>query len=133
MNKLHRRLGPWLLAGLVAAAGCTREDAGRLARVGRKGLDRARAALATVTCDLPADWQSGAEGLQDGGLDLRVSARLRWDKTLAAIPIEVKSSGGVVELRGKVQGLTQRRRAVEIAETTAGVEKVSDLLQTEAP
>ena len=41
--------------------------------------------------------------------------------------------GKEIELKGKVQDLTQRRRAVELAETTAGVEKVTDLLQTEAP
>jgi hypothetical protein len=132
MGKLRGALACCVLAGL-AAAGCNRQDADRLARVSRRGLVRAEAVLAGAASGLPGGWQGGEAGLRDAGLDLRVSARLRWEKKLADLPIEVQAQGAVVELRGKVQDLDQRRRAVEIAETTVGVEKVNDQLQTEAP
>jgi hypothetical protein len=126
-----RRRSLLLLAGLVLAAGCNREDAERLARASRRGLMNIEAVVSGAASGLPG-WQ-GTPNLPDGGLAARVAARLRWDKALADVPIEVQSQGGVVELRGKVRDLTQRRRAIEIAETTAGVERVNDQLQSEGP
>ncbi len=73
------------------------------------------------------------DGGDETSLDARVSIRLRWDKNLADMPIQVSSKGAVVELKGAVRDLDQRRRAVEIAESTAGVEKVVDALETPAP
>jgi hypothetical protein len=61
-------------------------------------------------------------------LDARVSSRLRSDKKLTDVSIQVRASGGIVELRGTVADLSQRRRAVELAETTVGVENVLDAL-----
>jgi osmotically-inducible protein OsmY len=58
-----------------------------------------------------------------------VSARLSWDKSLAGVPVQVRANGGRVELHGTVPDLTQRRRAVELAESTAGVTEVVDALQ----
>jgi len=134
MGGLRGRRWYCLLSGLLVLGGCNRQDADRLARVGRKGLAKAEAALGSLTTTLPGGWQGQLDGLTDGaGLALRVSARLRWEKTLAEAPLEVQAQGAVVELRGKVHDLAQRRRAVEIAETTAGVERVTDLLETESP
>jgi osmotically-inducible protein OsmY len=131
MNKW--RGWPWFLAGLVALGGCSRQDADRLARVGRKGMGKAEAAVGSLNNNLAHGWPGGVDAFGDAGLDQRVAARLRWDRTLAALTIDVQAHGKEIELKGKVQDLTQRRRAVELAETTAGVEKVTDLLQTEAP
>jgi osmotically-inducible protein OsmY len=130
-----RRGTDWclLLAGLLALSGCNRQDADRLAKVSRKGLARAQNALGSVTGGLPTGFQGGLEVVNDAGLDHRVSARLNWDKALTEATIDVRAKGAIVELRGKVRDLQQRRRAVEIAETTVGVEKVTDGLQTEGP
>jgi osmotically-inducible protein OsmY len=62
-------------------------------------------------------------------LDARVSARLRWDKTLSSEQIHVQATGGIIELKGRVRDLNQRRRAVELAESTVGTEQVLDLLE----
>ena len=66
-------------------------------------------------------------------LDTRVAARLRWDKALVNHKIEVTAADGVVELKGKVGDLIQRRRAVEIAQSTAGVNEVRDSLEVAGP
>jgi hypothetical protein len=131
MRKRHGRWKRLFLTGLVLATGCNREDADRLARASRRGLANVEAVLSTAASGLPG-WK-GAPGLRNGGLVSRVAARLQWDKGLTDVPIEVQAQGGVVELRGKVHDLNQRRRAIELAETTAGVEKVNDQLQTEGP
>jgi hypothetical protein len=58
-------------------------------------------------------------------LDARVLWRLRWDKSLAGADIQVDSPmGGVVQLRGVVNDLTRQRRALDLAETTEGVDRV---------
>jgi hypothetical protein len=128
-----RRAGLWLLAALLAVGGCSRQDADRLARVGRKSMCKAQAVLGHATCNLTNGWQGLPDGLEGAGVDQRVLGRLRWDRSLAETTIEVQAKGKQVELKGKVRDLAQRRRAVELAETTVGVEKVTDLLQIEAP
>ena len=67
-----------------------------------------------IATSMRANWS-------DASLENRVSARLRWEKQLADVRIEVKSAGnGVIELKGTVGNLHQRRRAVELAEMTEG-------------
>ncbi len=116
----------WLLLGLSAlAAGCSRQDTERLARVGKRVADRFEALTADCRAGFGGSWNGGAPGLSG-----RVAARLRWDKGLAGLSLQVHATGGgAVQLKGTVHDLTQRQRAVELAESTAGVEKVTDQLQ----
>ncbi|MGH9676255.1 MAG: BON domain-containing protein, partial [Candidatus Acidiferrum sp.] len=59
----------------------------------------------------------------------RVLWRIRWDKQLAGEAIQVDSpSGGVINLKGVVNDINHHRRAVELAESTDGVERVVDKL-----
>jgi hypothetical protein len=124
MGKL--KTGGWLLLGLSAlAAGCSRQDSDRLARVGKRLATRFEDVTADCSAGLGSSWNGGGPGLSG-----RVAARLRWDKGLAGLPIQVHGAGGgTVELKGSVRDLSQRRRAVELAESTDGVEKVNDQLQ----
>jgi osmotically-inducible protein OsmY len=115
-----------LVVGLVLlAAGCNREDSQRLARVGKKIVTKAE----QMTGGAQERLVGGLQNVQDGtGLAARVAARLRWDVSVAEADIAVKSEGNVVELRGNAETLLQRRRAVELAETTIGVGRVVDLI-----
>jgi osmotically-inducible protein OsmY len=62
--------------------------------------------------------------------DSRVAARLRWDKELAGSAIRARMlQPGVVELQGTLGAESQRARALQVAQTTTGVEQVVDLLQ----
>jgi hypothetical protein len=122
MGLLNSRRRIWLAIGfLLAAAGCNTNDRDHLARA----AIRAKMKLDNLT--------GGTENLATGWhgmtLDVRVSARLRWDKTLTGEKIQVTASGGVISLSGRVRDLNQRRRAVELAESTTGTEKVEDLLE----
>jgi hypothetical protein len=110
--------------GLLATTGCVKQDTEILARVGRKVFDQGRDStaglrerLATV---LP---QLGGDTLQD-----QVSQRLRTDKSLQGIKIDVTVRDRAVELAGAVTNDEQKRRAIELAESTFGVEKVTDRL-----
>lgn len=56
-----------------------------------------------------------------------------WDHSLCEVEIQVQLvNSGTVRLMGTVTA-DQKRRAVEIAETTQGVEKVVDELEVAGP
>jgi BON domain len=125
--------GRLFLLGMAAlACGCNNDDADRLARVGKLTAGK----FETLTGISDGKVTKGLQAIR-GEWDFapphaRVSCRLRWEKDLADAEIQVSGSGGTVELRGKVRDLAQRRRAVEVAESTVGVETVTDSLELPA-
>jgi osmotically-inducible protein OsmY len=116
---------------LFALSGCTSKDAEHLARIGQKTAGRASGLTSNIGNGRSmTGWQMVRSGVEEMTLDARVTARLRWDKDLHDSPIVVRASGSVVELSGAVPSLTLRRRAVELAERTLGVERVVDALDS---
>lgn len=110
------------LAWLIAATGCGRQDAEKLARVGWKLAEKFQRLV-------PEPFPFGGMSLAaDPSLEGRVRARIRADKFLAPQNIEVLATAGGVRLRGTVDDPVLKRRAVEMAESTVGVEKVVDEL-----
>jgi hypothetical protein len=111
------------LLGLTAlATGCNQQDAEAMNRIGKK--------LAAVAGDIKDNLGGGWQGLYNSmGPEGRVATRVHWDKNLAEAKIQVKASGSDIELTGNVQNQEQKRRAVELAETTAGVDRVTDNLE----
>jgi osmotically-inducible protein OsmY len=133
-----RRFGAWQLCWLVfvlitLTAGCKQEDAERMVRVGRKVTAQVEALTADQDGGFHKGWQAICNGWQETTLAGRVAARLRWDKKLADAQIQVSATGKVVELKGTVRDLDQRRRAVDLAEATTGVDKVTDALEVAVP
>ncbi len=117
-----------ILLALLPLAGCKARDADLIAlacqRAGQKlGLTRGPSA-GTLTGTLRGS-------LGETSLSARVENRLRWDRMLADANIEVigAGSGGVV-LKGTVADLSMKQRAVDLARTTLGVERVTDELTT---
>jgi osmotically-inducible protein OsmY len=121
----------WLVlcSGLAIAAGCKQEDADRLARVSQTVTARVQQAAADADSPLFKEWHAVRQGWDEVTLAGRVVARLRWDKQLADVSIQVSVKGGEVELKGTIQNAGQRQRAVELAGSTTGVEKVHDSLE----
>jgi len=148
-----------LVAALVC--GCGADDADRLARIGRKtaarcdamtvglrekvaaGVDSVRTSVPSAATSPespdpapapPAPPMTPAASVNSTPINARVLWRIRWDKSLAGADIQVDSpSGGVVHLRGIVNDLTRQRRAVELAETTEGVDRVVNELGLKQP
>ncbi len=128
-HKMGRRAwGCWVLVCLIAA-GCSRDDTERLAKVGRRMAASAEALGAECREGLGGGWSEVAAVAGHAGVEARVAARIHWDQALAGTAIQVQGTAGVVELHGSVRNLAQRRRAIDLAETTVGVEKVSDQLR----
>src|ERR1700687_5369546 len=112
----------WLAAlGCLALAGCDGQDTDRLACVGRKVDEKFHALTGGPQEKLSSGWLAMRKNWDAGEIDTRVSARLRWDKALADMPIQVSATDGVVELKGKVAELSHRQRAVGIVFMGAGV------------
>jgi hypothetical protein len=111
----------------LSLGGCNRQDTECLARLGRKLLDRAQHAQEEIGGKLDLGWKT------ELSLQERVSQRLRFEKLLADTRIDVKASETEVELRGTVSTPEQRQRALDVAEATLGVEKVTDSLQLKEP
>jgi osmotically-inducible protein OsmY len=115
------------MLGCVLAAGCNRQDADCLRDIGHK-------LAADLVGDIQDSVHTGVQGVCDHlSLETRVSARLRWDRNLAGAAIEVKAQGADIELKGTLADPNQRRRAVELAESTTGVDKVVDSLELPSP
>ena len=154
---------PLLLLLAILVAGCARDDTDRLARIGRKTMARCDAMTASlrgkvsegvdaVRTSLPERSPAPAAdpaptparpapppatppaSVNTTPLDARVLWRIRWDKSLAGADIQVDSPmGGVVHLRGVVNDLTRQRRALELAESTEGVDRVINELGLKQP
>src|SRR5262245_19371075 len=116
----------------VAACGCETQDREHLDHIARKVAAKASNLTKGPDSRLQAGWQAFRGDLDQLTLDLRVAARIRWDKALQGAKIEVAVHEGVIELKGTVRDADQRRRALELAEQTVGADKVNDALETQA-
>jgi BON domain len=120
---MNRLVALMVLAFAVATTGCERQDAERLTRVGWKVADKVQGLVPDKT-----PWGGSWSATPDMSLEGRVRARFEADKYLASLNIEVIATDHGVRLRGRVTDEVLKRRAVEMAESTVGVEKVADEL-----
>jgi osmotically-inducible protein OsmY len=121
----------YLLLGLLvlAACGCENQDREHLDRIARKVAAKVSNLTEGTDSRLQAGWQAFRGDLDQLTLDLRVAARIRWDKSLQGARIDVAVHDGVIDLKGTVRDADQRRHAVELAEQTVGANKVNDALE----
>lgn len=125
------RLG-LVLAWALTSGGCS-QDADRLARVCQKVAAKFDGVTERMRDKLHNGWGAVRGSIGDSSLDSRVALRLRWDTDMSGADVQVHLTGpGTVELTGSVADLSQRRRAVDLAHTTAGVENVVDQLRVES-
>jgi osmotically-inducible protein OsmY len=119
----------WLAVLALLAAGCDGQDADRLAKIGRKAADKLQVQAGADPGRASDSLLSIRGGIGEFALDAKVSARLRWDKQLEGTAIQVAAvGGGAVKLTGTVPSFEARQRAVQLANSTTGVNKVIDEL-----
>ncbi len=119
-----------MVSFLSCGTGCSRQDSECLARIGRK--------LLTKTHDFTADLRDKAD---QGWRDLRgepsllerVEERLRWDKHLTGTDLQVSVQQKEVFLKGQAANEHAKKHAVDLAETTLGVERVHDEITLPPP
>jgi osmotically-inducible protein OsmY len=118
-----------LSLALTCAAGCNQQDADCLSRIGRKVAAHAKSGAGELGAKVDLRW-AGAR--KEPTLAEKIQDRLSFDNTLTEIAFEVNVKDKEVELRGTVKTPLQRQRAIELAETVAGVDKVVDSLKMAA-
>ncbi len=121
---LHRRI--FILAALAAAPGCNRNDADCLSRVGNKIAGHTKSNFTEIGGKVDFRWPGGR---REPTLQEKIHDRLQFDKSLKDAALEVIVKDNEVTLKGKLANLDQRQRAVELAESVIGVEKVTDATQ----
>ncbi len=109
---------------IVSAAGCNQHDAETLARIGKKVGAHAKAGAGDVGAKIDLSWA----GKREPSLRDKVQDRLRFENTLTDVAFEVSVKEKEVALKGTVKNASQRQRAIELAETVNGVEKVTDAI-----
>jgi hypothetical protein len=115
-----RLLGLILLASIT---GCNQQDTEALARMGGKVSTHTRSCADEMGAKLDMPW---LRTHREPSLQEKVQQRLRWDNTLTDAAFEVIVTDKEVELKGTAKDARQRQRALELAQTTAGVDKVTD-------
>ncbi|HTU20724.1 MAG TPA: BON domain-containing protein [Gemmataceae bacterium] len=126
----HIRRG-LLLVLVLTICGCS-QDTDRLARIFHKTAAKLDGMTGGLRDRLQNGWGAVRGSVSETSLDSRVALRLRWDMDMAGADVQVRLLGpGAIELNGVIADLTQRRRAVELAQTTVGVEKVIDRLRVD--
>jgi BON domain len=130
---------PAILLALLCLlpAGCEKEDPDHLANLARKVATRAEPLVGSVDAEWvqrlrgPSNPAPAPDPVAEPDAPARVTARLRWEKSLASTSIQVVASEGGVELKGKVHDVAQKKRAVELAESTTGVDRVTESLEVD--
>lgn len=110
---------------MICAPGCSQEDIQRLGRVGETTASR----LQDLSAGARSRVAQGIESLTSREmppLARRTTIRLQADQQLAGITIVVIANGSQIELKGSVKDQAQKERALDLARTTLGVEKVID-------
>ena len=120
------KLRSFMIGAALLICGCGEQDTVQLSRIGQLMAGRVEALTVDANMKLANGWQAMRGDATQIGLDARVAARLHWDKLLEKSTIDVHCEMGVVTLKGTVTELAQRKRAVDLAQSTAAVEKVVD-------
>lgn len=82
-----------------------------------------------VGCATGPRQQPAEEAIEDGVVTAKVKAKLTEDPVTKALPINVETFKGTVQLSGFVETEQARARALQIAKETAGVRNVKDAME----
>lgn len=128
--RIRETSGAIVLLLILACTGCNRQDADCLSRIGGKVAAHSKKNAAAVGAKFDTNW-IGTKKVPT--LQEKVQDRLRYENTLTEVTIEVSVKDKEVELKGNVKTPQQRQRAIELAETLAGVSKVTDAITVTEP
>jgi osmotically-inducible protein OsmY len=111
---------------IVARAVSKKEEEGsmRLSHLFKAQAAVVMAMLILVGCSAMTGHQSPSAALDDSAITTKVKSSLLADSTVDALAIDVDTTDGVVSLTGFVDKAQERMRAVQLAESVAGVRRV---------
>lgn len=117
---------------LLFASACNNQQAQNLGDTSAENLGKASETLKHVAQSLGKGLSKVRQGLDDAELTGKVYVRILWDKDLQESKVSISTRpGGIVTIRGTVESRTVRRRILELAESTVGVEEVDDQMEVD--
>lgn len=121
----------WVLSLVVVcvagSSGCNKQDKEIFSSVGRKVAVRLEDATGPARKKVEASLKSLRGGILEGSLEEAVQFRFHTDKELHQEVIEVVNKGeGAILLKGELTDIGMKGRAIALAQTTRGVEKVEE-------
>lgn len=118
-----------LVLVVLCSSGCNKQDKEIFSSVGRKVAGRVEDTTAPARKKVEAGWRAMRGGILEGSLEDAILFRFKTDKELHQENIEVIHKGeGVVLLKGELSDLGMKGRAIALANTTKGVDRVEDEL-----
>lgn len=115
----------WIVfVAVLSLAGCDEREMAALRKVGKRVIDKTEGLVQEAAERLAARAPEPAAAATPD-LAQRVRGRLQWDRKLAGQAIAVQIQGDEVRLSGAVKDEALRQRAVDLAESTLGVAKVT--------
>lgn len=118
----------FLLIAAGIGSGCESEDADRLGKMGRVTAAKLEVLTNQSNERILGSLHAVQGNADETNIETRVQSRLRWEKSLADLEITVIATDANVELKGNVRNQEQRKKAIELTESTVGVENVVDSL-----
>ncbi|MFO0876984.1 MAG: BON domain-containing protein [Gemmataceae bacterium] len=116
----------WLLFMLMGL-GCSSQDGDLMARIMQRTGEKLETTAGGSTNQFAGRLRSTAQ--PSIGLAERVDTRLRWDRYVDGVEVQVEFvEEGVVRLKGAVPDLARKQRILDITRTTMGVKDVRDEL-----
>lgn len=119
----------FLLAVMLCFTGCNKQDKEIFSSVGRKIAGKLEDTTAPARKKVEVGWRAMRGGILEGSLEDAILFRFKTDKELHQENIEVIHKGdGVVLLKGELSDLGMKGRAIALANTTKGVDRLEDEL-----
>src|SRR5436190_11241296 len=110
---------------LISLSGCNRHDTDALARIGQRIAVHTRRNADEMSAKLELPWK---DANKEPTLRAKIESRLRWDSALTECKFEIQTKEKEVELKGSVKTDEQRQRAIDLAQTVVGVDKVIETI-----
>lgn len=77
-------------------------------------------------CAATPEHESTGQYIDDAAISTKVKAKLLNDSVTEGLKVDVNTNRGTVQLSGFVNDKNQRKRAVQLAQSVAGVRSVQD-------
>lgn len=131
---MKARILGFMLVGLTGLSGCSKQDKEIFSSVGRKVAIKVEDSTGPARKKVEASLKTLRGGILEGSLEDAIQFRFKTDKELHREAIEVVNKGeGAILLKGELTDLGMKGRAIALAQTTRGVEKVEEEFSEKKP
>ncbi len=120
--------GALLIWSCFLLTGCDEKELQKIRKVGDKALDKAGQLALDAWNKMQRPGIEPTATTESYSLVQKIQFRIQWDQQLTEVPIQISVEHNQVKLNGEVPSEELKKRALDLVQSTKGVEKVIDLL-----